>query len=114
RRAGRGQHKNGDQRRLKFPPRDRPVAHLHAPQACRKPAKFKTEETARPGPFARTLRGFFALHFARGSVAWAAMSASLLYESHSHTPLCHHAVGTPDEYATMAGLRGLKGIIFTC
>jgi len=42
------------------------------------------------------------------------MSASLLYESHSHTPLCHHAVGTPDEYATMAGLRGLKGIIFTC
>ena len=38
----------------------------------------------------------------------------LLYESHSHTPLCKHAVGTPSEYAAMAEQRGLKGIIFTC
>jgi len=42
------------------------------------------------------------------------MSAPLLYESHSHTPLCGHAVGEPEEYAAMAELRGLKGIIFTC
>ena len=38
----------------------------------------------------------------------------LLYESHSHTPLCGHAVGEPEEYAAMAEARGLKGIIFTC
>ncbi|MFH1499681.1 MAG: histidinol-phosphatase [Verrucomicrobiota bacterium] len=42
------------------------------------------------------------------------MSAPLLYESHCHTPLCKHAVGLPDEYAARAGMRGLKGIIFTC
>ncbi|MET0261754.1 MAG: histidinol-phosphatase HisJ family protein [Rariglobus sp.] len=42
------------------------------------------------------------------------MSVPLLYESHSHTPLCKHAVGEPEEYAVMAELRGLKGIIFTC
>ncbi len=42
------------------------------------------------------------------------MSAPLLYESHCHTPLCNHAYGTPDEYAAKAGLRGFKGIIFTC
>lgn len=42
------------------------------------------------------------------------MSVPLLYESHCHTPLCKHAVGSPDEYATMAGLRGFRGIIFTC
>lgn len=41
------------------------------------------------------------------------MSAPLLYESHCHTPLCQHAIGEPAEYAAMAELRGLKGIIFT-
>lgn len=42
------------------------------------------------------------------------MSAPILYESHSHTPLCKHAIGEPEEYAAMAEARGLKGIIFTC
>lgn len=42
------------------------------------------------------------------------MSAPILYESHCHTPLCKHAVGEPEDYAAMAELRGLKGIIFTC
>lgn len=42
------------------------------------------------------------------------MSAPVLYESHSHTPLCKHAVGEPAEYAAVAGSRGLKGIIITC
>ncbi|MFM8618984.1 MAG: histidinol-phosphatase [Opitutaceae bacterium] len=42
------------------------------------------------------------------------MSAPVLYESHSHTPLCKHAVGTPAEYADVAESRGLKGIIITC
>jgi len=42
------------------------------------------------------------------------VSAPLLYESHSHTPLCKHARGEPAEYAAAAEARGLKGIIFTC
>ena len=42
------------------------------------------------------------------------MPAPLLYESHCHTPLCKHASGEPEDYAAMALLRGLKGIIFTC
>lgn len=42
------------------------------------------------------------------------MSPPVLYESHSHTPLCKHAVGTPAEYAAVAESRGLKGIIITC
>lgn len=42
------------------------------------------------------------------------MPAPLLYESHSHTPLCKHARGEPAEYAAAAAARGLKGIIFTC
>ncbi len=42
------------------------------------------------------------------------MSVPLLYESHCHTPLCHHAFGTPEEYAQVALTRGFKGIIFTC
>lgn len=37
----------------------------------------------------------------------------LLYETHSHTPLCHHAVGTPEEYARYAFGRNLKGLIVT-
>lgn len=42
------------------------------------------------------------------------VTAPLLYESHSHTTLCKHAVGTPEEYAEAAAARGLRGIIFTC
>jgi histidinol-phosphatase (PHP family) len=38
----------------------------------------------------------------------------LLYESHCHTPLCKHAFGEPDEYASVALDRGFKGITFTC
>lgn len=38
----------------------------------------------------------------------------ILYESHSHTTLCKHASGEPEEYAAAAEARGLKGIIFTC
>lgn len=42
------------------------------------------------------------------------MSQPVVYESHSHTPLCNHAVGEPEEYAAMAHSRGLKGIVITC
>ena len=42
------------------------------------------------------------------------MSDALLYESHSHTPLCKHALGEPEEYAQRALERGLKGLIVTC
>jgi histidinol-phosphatase (PHP family) len=38
----------------------------------------------------------------------------VFYETHSHTPLCKHAVGTPAEYAAVARQRGLRGIIVTC
>lgn len=38
----------------------------------------------------------------------------LLYETHSHTPLCKHAVGEPEEYAAVAWQRGLRGLIVTC
>jgi len=38
----------------------------------------------------------------------------LLFESHAHTPLCKHAVGSPEEYADAAAARGLRGIVFTC
>lgn len=38
----------------------------------------------------------------------------LLYESHCHTPLCKHAIGSPADYAGMAEQRGLKGLIVTC
>ena len=37
-----------------------------------------------------------------------------LYETHSHTPLCKHAEGTPGEYAAVAQARGLAGLIVTC
>ncbi len=40
--------------------------------------------------------------------------AGLLYETHSHTPLCKHAVGQPEDYAAIAESRGLRGIIITC
>ncbi|MCH1496137.1 MAG: histidinol-phosphatase HisJ family protein [Rubripirellula sp.] len=42
------------------------------------------------------------------------MIQPLMYESHSHTPLCKHADGWPDEYALVAEKRGLKGLIVTC
>jgi histidinol-phosphatase (PHP family) len=42
------------------------------------------------------------------------MTDAVLYESHSHTPLCKHAKGEPEEYAEVALQRGLKGIIITC
>ncbi|MBJ42486.1 MAG: histidinol-phosphatase [Planctomycetaceae bacterium] len=38
----------------------------------------------------------------------------ILYETHSHTPLCRHATGTPKEYAAVAYQRGLRGMIVTC
>ncbi|MCO8120710.1 histidinol-phosphatase HisJ family protein [Stieleria sp. TO1_6] len=38
----------------------------------------------------------------------------VLFESHSHTPLCKHADGYPTEYAAVAESRGLKGIHITC
>lgn len=41
-------------------------------------------------------------------------SKRLLYETHSHTPLCNHAFGEPEQYAKVAEQRGLKGIIVTC
>lgn len=41
-------------------------------------------------------------------------AAPLLYESHSHTPLCRHATGMPADYARVAARKGLKGIIITC
>ena len=43
-----------------------------------------------------------------------AAAAPLLYESHSHTPLCKHARGEPEDYAAVAEARGLKGLIITC
>ncbi len=42
------------------------------------------------------------------------MPTPLLYESHCHTPLCKHAIGSPSEYAAVAEQRGLKGLIVTC
>jgi len=38
----------------------------------------------------------------------------MLYETHSHTPLCNHATGEPEEYAEVAHLRGLTGLTVTC
>ncbi len=42
------------------------------------------------------------------------MPDKILYESHSHTPLCMHAIGNPSEYAAVAEQRGLRGLIVTC
>ena len=42
------------------------------------------------------------------------MSRAIMYETHSHTPLCKHAEGWPDEYAMVAEQRGLKGLLVTC
>lgn len=38
----------------------------------------------------------------------------MLYETHSHTPLCNHATGEPEEYAEVAHSRGLAGLTVTC
>jgi histidinol-phosphatase (PHP family) len=40
--------------------------------------------------------------------------APLLYDTHSHTMLCHHAEGEPSEYAAQAEQAGLKGLYVTC
>jgi histidinol-phosphatase (PHP family) len=37
----------------------------------------------------------------------------MLFDSHMHTPLCHHAVGAPLEYVFEAAQAGLGGICFT-
>lgn len=42
------------------------------------------------------------------------MSEHILFESHSHTPLCNHAIGSPSEYAAVAEQRGLRGLLVTC
>ena len=42
------------------------------------------------------------------------MPERILFESHSHTPLCNHAEGNPTEYAAVALARGLRGLIVTC
>lgn len=36
-----------------------------------------------------------------------------MYDSHMHTPLCKHAVGTPAEYLEAAKRAGLKGMVMT-
>ena len=38
----------------------------------------------------------------------------LLYETHSHTPLCRHATGDPRDYAAVAFGRGFSGLLVTC
>lgn len=42
------------------------------------------------------------------------MTPPKYFDSHMHTPLCKHAYGEPEEYASWALRRGLQGIIFTC
>jgi histidinol-phosphatase (PHP family) len=42
------------------------------------------------------------------------LSERILFDSHSHTPLCNHADGDPVEYAAVAQQRGLQGLIVTC
>ena len=42
------------------------------------------------------------------------MNQPVLYETHTHTPLCLHAVGEPQDYADFAYRRGLDGLIVTC
>ncbi|MEM8944592.1 MAG: histidinol-phosphatase [Planctomycetota bacterium] len=42
------------------------------------------------------------------------MPVPVLYETHSHTPLCKHAKGLPTEYAAIAQKRGLLGLTVTC
>jgi histidinol-phosphatase (PHP family) len=42
------------------------------------------------------------------------MAARVVYETHTHTPLCRHAEGEPEEYAAIADKRGLAGLMVTC
>jgi len=42
------------------------------------------------------------------------MNDRIIYETHSHTPLCKHAIGEPEEYAEVAERRGLRGLTVTC
>jgi histidinol-phosphatase (PHP family) len=42
------------------------------------------------------------------------MIQPVLYETHTHTPLCRHGVGEPSEHADFAFRRGLDGLIVTC
>lgn len=42
------------------------------------------------------------------------MNQPVLYETHTHTPLCQHAVGEPSEFADFAFRRGFDGLIVTC
>ncbi|MCH2123833.1 MAG: histidinol-phosphatase [Pirellulaceae bacterium] len=42
------------------------------------------------------------------------IESALLYESHSHTPLCKHAYGHPRQYAATAAAKNLRGLIVTC
>ena len=42
------------------------------------------------------------------------VTSPILFESHSHTPLCKHAYGEPTEYAAIAEKRGLLGLMVTC
>ena len=42
------------------------------------------------------------------------MITPILYETHSHTTLCKHAVGTPEQYAVEAARKGLRGLTITC
>ncbi len=48
------------------------------------------------------------------SIGMIGMNERIFYESHSHTPLCMHAIGDPTEYAAVAQQRGLRGLIVTC
>lgn len=41
-------------------------------------------------------------------------SERVMYETHSHTTLCKHAIGAPSEYADVAVARGLRGMFVTC
>jgi len=38
----------------------------------------------------------------------------LLYETHTHTTLCRHAVGDPQDYVAVAFRRGFQGLLVTC
>lgn len=38
----------------------------------------------------------------------------MIWETHSHTPLCRHAVGNPTDLAEAAAAKGLMGLIITC
>ncbi len=39
---------------------------------------------------------------------------TMLYETHTHTTLCKHAVGDPQDYAAVAYRCGFQGLLVTC